>query len=151
MLQAFKLIRPCSIARIGSQLRNEHVLKSTFKSYNLDRLFSSRGNLKINFDKQTNISRNVLIFSYENDNLYRMISVFGMVQFIFWGNLALFVATSKRVEIPNKGNQSRWLSLVSELQSNYSSSLAFGSVVIGEFKIFFCMFYVHLESFFMYT
>jgi len=39
---------------------------------------------------QANVPQDVKVFTYENSRLFRWVSLFGLVQFFFWGNLAFF-------------------------------------------------------------
>ena len=60
------------------------------KPLHLNQILRQRCSGRLPFDIDPNVVKDTLVFSCHNATFYRMISIFGVVQFVFWGNLALF-------------------------------------------------------------
>ena len=133
---------------------NRTALLQSFKEFNFFKTFVSvrwfsttcRRTAKKparSWDVDGTVSKDTLVYSYKNDRYYRLITIFGITQLLFWGNLAVFSYSglSKIDEQALKGtadSNSFW-GQVMEYQVKYRYRIAVACVAVGKLKIY-CFF-----------
>lgn len=125
-----------------------NVSKLIAPSYLVIRQFSSSGQIRHpSFEVDSNVIRDVTVFTYTDDKFYRMMTIFGIVQFFFWANLALFMYSApeapKGADIKDAIPEGSWLGTVVDLQSRYKNKIAVVCMLLGYMVLFFTMVYPH--------
>ena len=92
---------------------------------------------KIAFEMERPITEEVLVYSYKKDRFYKLMTVFGIGQFVFWIQLAHFSKTSlgdldKAAEELGQGRQPWWMKYTIA-GSAYKNSIALLSLTFGRF------------------
>ena len=92
---------------------------------------------KLPFEVDTNLPTDVAIYSYNNDKMFKMISAFGVVQFIFWGNIAYF--SYSMPSLVSKGgknpfSENSWWAMIANVQSKYKTHLAVACLGLGKWS-----------------
>jgi len=90
------------------------------------------------------VPKDVLIFTYENSRLFRWMTIFGVVQFLFWANLAYFCHSSLGglQEVLSKGEQrGGWWTSVIQVQHQYNDRIAVACLAMGYIVMSFTFIY----------
>lgn len=96
------------------------------------RLYAKKqGNLS--FEVDANVAKDVTVFTYSNTRFFRMLSIFGIVQFFFWANMAMF-AYSGMDGLDTKSNQDQgsWSNMVLDFQNRYKYRIAVACIALGK-------------------
>ncbi|KAK6182302.1 hypothetical protein SNE40_010015 [Patella caerulea] len=79
------------------------------------------------YEINSNVPKNVLIYSNENKTFLKFVPYFGIGQFVFWGYLALFVyqnfkedKSPSKIEVPADS----WISVINAFQMHYKNALS---------------------------
>ncbi|XP_055529260.1 transmembrane protein 223 [Wyeomyia smithii] len=85
------------------------------------------------YDVSTNVAKDVMLFKYENPRFFRMMNIFGVSQFLFWGYLSHFAYTTlKDAPVPQKDvDQLAWYEKINLGENKYRNTMAIMSFVIG--------------------
>lgn len=88
------------------------------------------------FEVDANISKNAVLYTYTNERFFRLLSIFGVVQFVCWANLAVFAYSSLKKIQPRgaEGTEiqgSLWGRVLS-MQQDYSGKIALLCAGIGK-------------------
>ena len=119
--------------RLFSRLLISSLNKSQAKRY-VHQTFFVQAKSKLPFEVDSNVRRDTLIFSYRNDTLFKMITLFGITQFFFWIYMA-FVTDMilKEINIEEMKKQSTTFShTVIILLKDYSTKLSGACILLGE-------------------
>ena len=139
VLHTTRLVSPLK-ASLPTQARIQSKLgQITFKNLISSRKWYAVVRSRLPFEVDTNVAKDTKIYTYSNDLFFRMLSIFGMVQFFFWGQLALFSYTSldalKTEEGQRHINTDTFWGKVIMLQSTYKTRIATLCMAIGEWNI----------------
>lgn len=132
----FTTIRRTTSA-LGTSFRATPILFKTLFKYKLPFTacrFSIRQRESLPFEKEFNITKNVLVYSYDNSRFYKLLSYFGAVQFVFWLYLATFSYSSLR-DVPIPGEESPedvpWWRLINLGKNKYKNGIALLCFSVG--------------------
>ena len=88
------------------------------------------------FEVNSNVPRDTLVYQYKNDRFFKFITVFGLVQWIFWLNLASLSYTGNPTisedELKKTLDDSTILGKMVIYQSRYKYKVATVCMVVGE-------------------
>jgi len=97
------------------------------------------------FDASTNVSKDVVLFKYENPKFYNMLNFFGVCQFVFWTYLSHFAFTTLKdapvVEKP--GEELKWYQRINLGENKYKNGITVCSFMIGEHPIRLCLCHIN--------
>ncbi|XP_053685707.1 transmembrane protein 223 isoform X1 [Sabethes cyaneus] len=85
------------------------------------------------YDVSTNVAKDVILYKYENPRFFRMMNIFAISQFLFWGYLSHFAYTTlKDAPVPEKDvDQLVWYEKINLGENKYRNGIAIMSFVIG--------------------
>ncbi|XP_034110244.1 transmembrane protein 223 [Drosophila nasuta] len=99
------------------------------------------------FDMSTNVTKDVMLFKYENPRFYNMLNFFGVCQFVFWTYLSHFAFTTLKdapvVEKP--GEELKWYQRINLGENKYKNGITICSFLIG-YGILFAVWMFTLRS-----
>ncbi|XP_014086149.1 transmembrane protein 223 [Bactrocera oleae] len=85
------------------------------------------------FDVNTNVSKDVILFKYENPKYYNVLNIFGFCQFVFWTYLSHFAFTTLKdapvQEIP--GEELAWYQQINLGENKYRNGISTICFLIG--------------------
>jgi len=88
------------------------------------------------------VQQDTTVFTYDNANLFKWITVFGLVQFAFWTNLAYFCYSSLNgVKLSKPSELGGWWTTVIELQQRYRYRIACACLSLGTIVLYFTTVY----------
>jgi hypothetical protein len=97
---------------------------------------------KLPYEVEANVKSDTLLYSYSNDQLFRMVTLFGIVQFIFWGNLAFFCYSGlNNVKTQEPSETDNWWSRVLDLQAKYKYRMTAACMAVGYLVMVFTWLY----------
>jgi hypothetical protein len=89
--------------------------------------------------------RDVTIFTYTNDRFFKILTAFGVVQFLFWVNIGVFFYSVPMAEVVKDGDAQNdpgsWWSMFSSWQSRYRNRIAIGCFGLGFLVMMFTLIY----------
>lgn len=85
--------------------------------------FSANLKARLPFEVDTNITRDVLIFSNKNDRFYKLLTYFGCAQFAFWSYLALFSFQTLK-DAPEEQNATSWWRRIASKEGKYKNGIS---------------------------
>lgn len=91
------------------------------------------------YDVNTNVSKDVILYKYENPRFYKVLNLFGISQFIFWTYLSHFAFTSlKDAPVEKKDYVDlAWYERINLGENKYRNGISIMCFVIGKFVIIF--------------
>lgn len=136
----FRLIQCCKQLSLNStkllassrpliSLRNTivPVLKTLQNSQFQKRFFASVHEIN------TKVTKDVILFKFENPSFYRIINIFALSQFIFWNYLSHFAYTSLKDAPPSTKDDDSWYRKLPNLGENkYRNAITVMCFLIGE-------------------
>ncbi|XP_064601958.1 transmembrane protein 223-like [Liolophura sinensis] len=132
---------------VRTSFRATSIWLKTFYEHNLLSTafrFSTRPKDILPFEKEFKITKNVLVYSYDNSRFYKLLSYFGAVQFVFWLYLATFSYSSLR-DVPIPGEESPedvpWWRLVNLGKNKYKNGIALLCFSVGYIVLFISIMY----------
>ena len=129
-------ITPNKIFNIFKSQNNAFFLRLTqIRNISFSNLRYSRSTKKMPFEVDGNVSRDTRLFAYNNDRYFKMLSLFGIIQFIFWINIAGFVYTGlNNLKLDNLEEKSKeaWWGKVLKLQAQYKDKFAIMCLLLGK-------------------
>ncbi|XP_011182184.1 transmembrane protein 223 [Zeugodacus cucurbitae] len=85
------------------------------------------------FDVNTNVTKDVILFKYENPKYYNVLNIFGLCQFVFWTYLSHFAFTTLKdapvQEIP--GEELAWYQQINLGENKYRNGITTICFLIG--------------------
>ena len=92
------------------------------------------------FDVDSNLPHDVIVYTYKNDRFYKMLTIFGIIQFFFWLHLAGFCyrtlgsgsTTEKAEELLGKTNS--WANIIGAVEQ-YRYRIAVVCLLLGNFPL----------------
>ncbi|ALC40630.1 CG12935 [Drosophila busckii] len=98
-------------------------------------------------DVNTNVTKDVVLFKYENPKFYKMLNVFGVCQFVFWTYLSHFAFTTLRdAPVAEKpGEELKWYQRINLGENKYKNGITACSFLIG-YGILFAVWMFTLRS-----
>jgi len=137
-----------SVASIlSTDLYRSSILVRDKTSVTSRKSFCSQAGTKESFATvDANVSKDVLIFTYENSQLFRWMTIFGIVQCLFWANLAYFCYSSlsglQEVFARSEQQQrSGWWTTVIQVQHKYKDRIAVACLAMGYVVLAFTVIY----------
>ncbi|RZC35659.1 TMEM223 domain containing protein [Asbolus verrucosus] len=82
-------------------------------------------------DVNTNVSKDVILFKYDNPRFFKIINVFGVCQFVFWSYLSVFSFKTLRDAPVDNSKESPWWRKINLGENKYRNSLALIAFIIG--------------------
>lgn len=100
---------------------------------NMKRLISitKSSNCPYTIDVNTKVVKDVILFKYDNPRFYKILNVFAICQFGFWGYLSYTAFTTLRDAPVPKDDTLPWWRKVNLGENKYRNTLAFLSFAIG--------------------
>lgn len=94
------------------------------------------GRKRLPYEVDTNVLKDVTVFSYADDRFYFLLSCFGIVQLVFWGNMASFAYSTLDKFNSEEGRQffnkdSTWAKFLTTL-GNHKGRIAAVCMIIGK-------------------
>lgn len=88
-------------------------------------------------DVNTNVTKDVILFKYENPKYFKYLNLFGITQFGFWLYLCNFSYTSLRdVPVTNENSKKlAWWRRINLGENKYRNTIAIFCALIGNVKI----------------
>ncbi|XP_065089940.1 transmembrane protein 223 [Ochlerotatus camptorhynchus] len=85
------------------------------------------------YDINTKVIKDVMLYKYENPRFYRILNMFAISQFLFWGYLSHFAYTTLRdAPVPDdKRDDLAWYERINLGENKYRNGIAIMSFVIG--------------------
>ncbi|CAD7015348.1 unnamed protein product [Ceratitis capitata] len=85
------------------------------------------------FDVNTNVTKDVILFKYENPRYYKVLNIFGLCQFAFWTYLSHFAFTTL-IDAPVKGipeEELKWYQKINLGENKYRNGITTFCFLIG--------------------
>lgn len=86
------------------------------------------------YDVNTQITKDVILYKYENPNFFKIINIFGFSQFLFWTYLSHFAFTTLR-DAPveqQEGKELAWYEKLNLGENKYRNGITIVSFLIGK-------------------
>lgn len=85
------------------------------------------------YDINTNVTKDVILFKYENPRFYKILNIFGICQFVFWTYLSHFAFTTLRdAPVEQKdGEELKWYERINLGDNKYRNGITAMSFIIG--------------------
>lgn len=97
------------------------------------------------YDVNTNVTKDVILFKYENPRFFKLMNIFGISQFCFWNYLAHFSYTTLRDAPVDQSiaedKNSAWFEKINLGDNKFRNSISVFCFLIGRFL------YFHVDSF----
>lgn len=91
---------------------------------------------RINLDANTNVTKDVILFKYENPSFYRYLNIFAICQFGFWSYLSHFAFTSLRdAPAPKTDVEVSWWRKINLGENKYRNTLTVVSFLVGMLRL----------------
>lgn len=88
------------------------------------------GNLS--FEVDGNVAKDVIVFTYSNTRFFRMLSIFGIVQFFFWAHMAVFAYSGSGLETRSYDGPSSFSNMVLNFQNQNKYRIAIACIALGK-------------------
>ena len=110
-------------------------LKS-FPQVRQNRHATTKGSPTTSNPKSGSLEQNVLVYSYRNDKFFKLLTVFGGIQLVFWTNLAYFVYTMPFSRLGPQSESERessnsFTSMVNRWLAQHHYRIATGCLALG--------------------
>ncbi|XP_037954788.1 transmembrane protein 223 [Teleopsis dalmanni] len=86
-----------------------------------------------NIDINTNVAKDVVLFTYENPKFYKVINIFGIAQFVFWTYLSHFALTTLK-DAPVEENpevELSWYQRINLGENKYRNGISVFCFLVG--------------------
>uniref|UniRef100_A0A1A9WYI8 Transmembrane protein 223 n=1 Tax=Glossina brevipalpis TaxID=37001 RepID=A0A1A9WYI8_9MUSC len=83
------------------------------------------------YDVSTNVSKDVILYKYENPRFFKVLNFFGISQFIFWTYLSHFAFTSLRDAPVEQKEDIAWYERINLGENKYRNGISIMCFVIG--------------------
>lgn len=120
-------------------LRRSAVIRFPFKGHDCTNsaknLFSTSITKKAIHDVNTNVTKDVILFKYENPSYFKYMNIFAVVQYMFWTYLGIFAYSSLRdapVDKTKVTDDTPWFRRVNLGENKYRNGLGTLAIVIGK-------------------
>lgn len=90
------------------------------------------------YDINTNVTKDVILYKYENPKFFKILNIFGICQFMFWTYLSHFAFTTLR-DAPveqKEGVELRWFERINLGENKYRNGITAMSFLIGKLLVF---------------
>lgn len=87
------------------------------------------------YDINTNVTKDVILFKYENPRFYKILNIFGICQFVFWTYLSHFAFTTLRDAPVEKKEEDelKWYERINLGDNKYRNGITVMSFLIGKY------------------
>ena len=107
-----------------------HMFRTSAKQF-------AAGRSRLAFEVDSNVAQDVIVYTYKNDRLYRLLTIFGIVQFFFWLNLAGFCYSdlpkvSARQQSQGVGDDNIWMRIITAMEQ-YKYRIAVVCLALGTY------------------
>lgn len=120
-------------------LRRSAAIRFPFKCHDCTNsaknLFSTSITKKAIHDVNTNVTKDVILFKYENPSYFKYMNIFAVVQYMFWTYLGIFAYSSLRdapVDKTKVTDDTPWFRRVNLGENKYRNGLGTLAIVIGK-------------------
>lgn len=96
-------------------------------------------------DVNTNVTKDVVLFKYENPKFYMYMNIFAVVQYMFWSYLGIFAFSSLRDAPVDKSkitDDTPWFRKVNLGENKYRNTLGSVAFLVGK-NLFYILFYLY--------
>lgn len=115
-----------TLCKIASNIRKSSRL------YVQGNLIRKRHSTSDNLNVNTNVAKDVILFKYDNPRFFKILNVFAICQFGFWGYLSHFAFTKLRdVPVPEDGSLPWWRKF-NLGENKYRNTIAIFSFLVGK-------------------
>lgn len=85
------------------------------------------------YDVNTNVTKDIVLYKYENPRFFKILNIFGICQFMFWTYLSHFAFTTLRdAPVEQKEDEDlRWFELINLGENKYRNGITAISFLIG--------------------
>lgn len=84
------------------------------------------------FDVSTNVSKDIILFKYENPKFYKMLNIFAIVQFLFWNYLSHAAFTTLRdAPVEEVAEDAAWYRRINLGDNKYRNGITVSCFLIG--------------------
>lgn len=85
------------------------------------------------YDINTNVTKDVILFKYENARFFKILNIFGICQFVFWTYLSHFAFTTLRDAPVEKDDSEdlKWYERINLGENKYRNGITAMSFLIG--------------------
>lgn len=90
-------------------------------------------------DVNTNVTKDVILFKYENPKFFTYMNMFAVVQYMFWSYLGIFAFSTLRdapVDDSKLTDDTPWFRKVNLGQNKYRNTLGAVAFLVGENLVF---------------
>lgn len=111
-------------------------IKNTISKIKLNAKYSSQSVVtKTIHDVNTNVTKDVILFKYENPKFFMYMNIFAVVQYMFWTYLGVFSLQNLRdapVDESKITEDTPWFRKINLGQNKYRNTLGALAIVIGK-------------------
>lgn len=101
-------------------------------SFSLRRVFTTPTIHESALNVNTNVVKDVILFKYDNPRFYKILNIFAICQFGFWGYLSIFAYTSLRdAPVPKDNEDTPWYLKINLGENKYRNTISASSFIIG--------------------
>lgn len=90
-------------------------------------------NSKLGIDVNTNVTKDVILYKYDNERTFKLMNIFALCQFGFWTYLSNFAYTSLRDAPVDKVENPAWWQKVNLGENKFRNTISILSFVVGLF------------------
>ncbi|EAT40882.1 AAEL007423-PA [Aedes aegypti] len=121
------------IARIPAQIPKVPAVQQLRASFSTSCRLAANPVASRAYDINTKVVKDVMLYKYENPRFYRILNIFAITQFLFWGYLSHFAYTTLRdTPVPEgKTDELAWYERINLGENKYRNGIAIMSFVIG--------------------
>lgn len=124
------------IARIPAQIPKVPAVQQLRASFSTSCRLAANPVASRAYDINTKVVKDVMLYKYENPRFYRILNIFAITQFLFWGYLSHFAYTTLRdTPVPEgKTDELAWYERINLGENKYRNGIAIMSFVIGKIQ-----------------
>lgn len=86
------------------------------------------------FKVNTNVIKDVILYKYDNPKFFKILNVFAICQFGFWGYLSVTAYTTLRDAPVSKSKDAAWWQKINLGENKYKNIIAASAFIIGKYK-----------------
>lgn len=132
-LQKYEFTRSIAFLKVRNAVKLKFHVGEDLASIRNSKNFCSKKPGRLSFEVDTNVREDVMVFTYANARFFRMLSVFGIVQFLFWSHMAVFAYSGVKDLRAQSGEEtSSWWSMVANFQHQHRYRIAIACIALGK-------------------
>lgn len=140
--QKYEFTRSIAFLKVRNAVQLQFRIVEDLSSIRNSKNFCSKKPNRLSFEVDTNVRGDVMVFTYANARFFRMLSVFGIVQFFFWSHMAVVAYSGVRdLRAQSSEETSSWWSMVANFQHEHRYRIAIACIALGYVVLFFTWMY----------